>query len=160
MTLSILITRFPGLLSAAALDPKPLTVIAPLLTHSRPAVRKRAIITLAQFVPISQPQLFSDLLQKDVLPVITGGSSAEKQQIMVQLIAAVARHSSNQIAPVLGEIVPGILKALKQDSEDLRESGLQTLEVLVLRCPAEVTPFLSQIVQAGSLYIKYDPVWE
>lgn len=34
----------------------------------------------------------------------------------------------------------------------------QALEALLLRCPAEITPYLSSIVQTGNQYIKYDPV--
>jgi hypothetical protein len=34
----------------------------------------------------------------------------------------------------------------------------QALEALLLRCPAEITPFLGAIVQTGNQYIKYDPV--
>lgn len=157
MTLSILITRFPGLLASVDAQPPPLTVLAPLLSHSRPAVRKRAIGTLAQFVPVTPPALFQELLSQDVLPGIASGAS-ERQQTMVQLVAAVARHSALRIAPVLNEIVPGILKAAKKDEEELRESCLQTLEALVLRCPAEVTPYLSPMIQTASNYIKYDPV--
>jgi cullin-associated NEDD8-dissociated protein 1 len=157
MTLSILINRFPAMLSSLPLDPQPFSVIAPLLSHSRPAVRKRAITTLAQFVPISNPELFTSLLQSDMLPSIASGN-VEKQLTTIQLVAAVARQSPAQIAPVLSQIVPGVLKALLKDNEDLRESALQALEALVLRCPAEVTPFLSQIIQAGTNYIKFDPV--
>lgn len=34
------------------------------------------------------------------------------------------------------------------------------METLVLRCPTEVTPFLSKIVATALEYIKYDPVCE
>jgi cullin-associated NEDD8-dissociated protein 1 len=157
MTLSILITRFPTLISSMQLEPQPLAVLSPLLSHQRPAVRKRSITTLAQFVPISQPGLFAKLLNGEVLPTIASGNT-EKQQTMIQLLAAVARVSAGQVAPSLSEIVPGVLKAIQKENEDLRESGLQTLEALVLRCPAEVVPFLPQIIQTGTTYIKYDPV--
>lgn len=157
MALSILIARFPGFLASVDLQPAPLTVLAPLLGHTRPAVHKRAISTLAQFIPVTPPVLFQELLTRDVLPGIASGSS-ERQQTMVQLVAAVARHSALRIAPVLEEIVPSILKAVKKEEEELRESCLQTLEALVLRCPTEVTPFLSSIIQTGVVYIKYDPV--
>ena len=43
----------------------------------------------------------------------------------MQLVAAVARHSPLQIAPVLGQVVPGILKAVQRDDDELREGGLQ-----------------------------------
>ncbi|KAJ7920740.1 armadillo-type protein [Mycena leptocephala] len=69
--LSILISRFPAHLSSATLSPQPLTVLAPLLVHPRPVVRKRAIITLAQF----------------------------KQRTTVQLVAAVARTAPRKSLP-------------------------------------------------------------
>lgn len=47
--LSILITRFPAHMSTMTLQPPPVQVMIPLLSHSRPAVRKRAIVTLGKF---------------------------------------------------------------------------------------------------------------
>lgn len=32
------------------------------------------------------------------------------------------------------------------------------METLLLRCPTEVTPYISSITQAGNQFIKYDPV--
>jgi cullin-associated NEDD8-dissociated protein 1 len=158
MTLSILITRFPSLISTVPLETPPLSVITPLLAHSRPAVRKRAISTLAQFVPISNPEIFDQLLRKEIISGVVESTTPDKQQTMVQLVAAVVRTSPAPIAPALKQIIPGILKAVERDNDDIRENALQTLEVLVLRCPVEVTPFLSRIVDAGNRFIKYDPV--
>lgn len=155
--LSILISRFPNNLANATFSPPPLTALAPLLDHQRPVVRKRAIITLSQFIPISQAALFTELLKTKVLPNLAPSASLEKQRTTVQLIAAVARHSPTQIAPVLSDIVPGILKSIQKDDEELREGSLQALEALLLRCPTEITPYLSSIIQAGNQFIKYDP---
>ncbi|KAG6819791.1 hypothetical protein H0H93_008643 [Arthromyces matolae] len=155
--LSILISRFPALLAGSSFDPPPLTALAPLLSHSRPVVRKRAIITLSQYVPISPPELFNEVLTANVFPYLGDSAHLEKQKTAVQLVAAVARHSPSQIAGVLGQIVPGILKAVQKDDDELREGSLQALEAIVLRCPTEATPYLEGIVQAGNQYIKYDP---
>ncbi|KAK7001853.1 Cullin-associated nedd8-dissociated protein 1 [Favolaschia claudopus] len=155
--LTILISRFPAHLSSATLSPQPLTVLAPLLVHPRPVVRKRAIVTLAQFVPISQGYLFTDLLATHVFPFLAPNANLEKQRTTVHLIAAVARTAPTQIAPVLAEIVPGVLKAVQRDDDELREGGLQALEALLLRCPTEITPYVAPITQAGIQYIKYDP---
>lgn len=133
-------------------------MLTPLLQHPRPAVRTRAIATLAQFLPVTQPQHFSDLLRSVVLPNLSPSAGVDKQRTTVQLVAAVARHSPHQIAAALNELVPGIIKALSKDDEELRESGLQALEALVLKCPAEITPFLGNIIQSGTQFIKYDPV--
>ncbi|KAG7090596.1 hypothetical protein E1B28_009701 [Marasmius oreades] len=155
--LSILISRFPQNLSSATFSPPPLVVLAPLLSHSRPVVRKRAIVTLSQFIPISQPGLFNELLKSSVLPHLAANANIEKQRTTVQLIAAVARHSPSQIAQSLGEIVPPITKAIQRDDDELREGCLQALEVLLLRCPGELTPYISSVIQVGNQYIKYDP---
>ncbi|KAF8212549.1 armadillo-type protein [Mycena galopus ATCC 62051] len=130
--LTILISRF---LSSATLCPPPLTVLAPLLVHARPVVRKRAIITLAQFVRISQEYLFTDLLATHVFPYLAANANLEKQRTTMNLVAAVARTAPTQIAPVLAEIVPGVLRAVQRDDDELREGSLQ----------------------AGTQYIKYDP---
>jgi cullin-associated NEDD8-dissociated protein 1 len=123
--LSILISRFPANLSSSTLNPQPISVLAPLLAHQRPVVRKRAILTLAQFIPTSQRELFSELLNSYVYPYLTTSASVEKQRTTLQLVAAVARHSASQIAPVLRVIIPGILAAVQRDDDELRESGLQ-----------------------------------
>jgi cullin-associated NEDD8-dissociated protein 1 len=102
-----------------------LTVLAALLSHPRPVVRKRAIITLSQFIPISQPGLFASLLNKDILPFLDQNANLEKQRTTVQLVAAVTRHSPLDITPVFDKIVPGILKAVQRDDDELREGCLQ-----------------------------------
>jgi cullin-associated NEDD8-dissociated protein 1 len=115
-------------------------------------------VTLSQFIPISPPALFTDLLKSSVLPDLVSPASLDKQRTTVQLIAAVARHSPSQIAPFLEQIVPQILQAVNKDDDELREGCLQALEALVLRCPAETDSYLPAIIEAGSKYIKYDPV--
>ncbi|KAF5385600.1 hypothetical protein D9757_006791 [Collybiopsis confluens] len=155
--LSILISRFPSHLSASTLTPPPLVTLAPLLAHSRPVVRKRVIVTLSQFIPISAPELFSNLLSNNVLPFLAPSANLEKQRTTVNLVAAIAKHSPVQIAPSLGDIVPGIVKAAQRDDDELREGCLQALETVLLRCPTEVTPYISSIIQVGAQYIKYDP---
>ncbi|KAI0063091.1 TIP120-domain-containing protein [Artomyces pyxidatus] len=155
--LSILITRFPGFVSSLTLSPPPLQVLTPLLSHSRPAVRKRVIVTLSQFVPLSSAELFSGLLSTVINPNLLPSAELEKQRTTVNLIAAIARQSPQRIAPALGDIVPGLLKAVYKEDDELREGSLQALEALILKCPAEVTTFLTTIIQAGNVYIKYDP---
>lgn len=123
--LSILIIRFPSNLTSSTLEPHPLKVLAPLLSHPRPVVRKRAIVTLSQFIPISQEGLFSELLTAHVFPFLAPGANIDKQRTTVQLIAAVARNSPLAISSVLPEIVPGILKAIQRDDDELREGSLQ-----------------------------------
>ncbi|KAJ3902378.1 armadillo-type protein [Lentinula edodes] len=148
--LSILISRFPSHLSASSLTPHPLAVLVPLLSHPRPVVRKRAIVTLSQFITISPPELFSELFTDNVLPYLGPSENIEKQRTTVNLVAAVARHSPSQLAPMLSG-------AVQREDDELREGCLQALEILLLRCPAEIGPYVPSIVQVGNQYIKYDP---
>lgn len=76
----------------------------------------------------------------------------------MQLVSAVTRQAPVHIAPSLEKIVPGVLAAVEKDDEELREGGLQALESFLVRCPSEITPFTTAIVQAALKYIKYDPV--
>ncbi|KAJ3996104.1 armadillo-type protein [Lentinula boryana] len=155
--LSILISRFPTQLSASSLTPPPLQVLVPLLSHPRPVVRKRAIVTLSQFIPISPPELCSELFSNNVLPYLVPSANIEKQRTTVQLTASVAKHSPSQISPMLSDIVPGIVKAIQREDDELREGCLQALEIFLLRCPAEIGPYVNSIIQVGNQFIKYDP---
>ena len=107
-----------------------------------------------------------------------GSGNVEEQRTTVQLVAAVARHSPQKVDSVIGVVTPGVLEAAAREDDELREYALQVgllgfavgvradfvlvllqaLEVFILRCPTEVTPFLPQIIQVGVKYIKYDPV--
>lgn len=60
-----------------------------------------------------------------MFPYLHDSSDVRKQRTTVQLVAAVARHSPAQIAPVLVQVVPGILKAVQKDDDELREGSLQ-----------------------------------
>jgi cullin-associated NEDD8-dissociated protein 1 len=173
--LCILVTHFPTYVSSLALSPPPIQTMTPLLTHARPAVRKRAIATLSQFVPLSSPDLSAQLLSTVINPNLERSAPLEKQRTTVNLVAAIARTSPQRLASGLGAIIPGILRVVDLDDEELREGALQVksfglaffwvlilffkaLESIVLRMPAEVTPFLGTIIQVATNYIKFDPV--
>lgn len=66
--LSILVYRFPAFLSSPDLLPQRIPVLTLLSGHARPAVRKRAILTLAQFLPTAPQSYFDQLLTNVILP--------------------------------------------------------------------------------------------
>ncbi|EJD55111.1 TIP120-domain-containing protein [Auricularia subglabra TFB-10046 SS5] len=155
--LSILITRFPAFVSSPEIQPQPLTVLTPLLSHQRPAVRKRAIVTLSQFLPHAPENIFPGLVRSVIIPALAPSASLDSQRTIVQLIGAAGRYSPQKIATVLQDVVPGVLNACNRDDDELRESALQTFEILVLRCPSEITPFLNSIIGISCKLIKHDP---
>lgn len=123
--LSILVTEFPSFIANLDLEPPPLAVISPLLSHPRPAVRKRATQTLAQFAPLASGELFEALLTSEIRSNLSVTVSIEKQRTAVSLIAAIARVTPQRIAPALSEIVPGVLKLISNDDDELRDGSLQ-----------------------------------
>jgi cullin-associated NEDD8-dissociated protein 1 len=155
--LSILVSRFPGHLAAHAKNLNVLNLLAPSLHHSRAVVRKRCIVAISQFVTISEATQFSSLFQKDIAPYLESSASVDRKRTTVQLAAAIVRQSPFLVAPLLDRIVPGVLSAVQVDDDELRESCLQALETFLLRCPVEITKFLSSIVKVGTQFIKFDP---
>ncbi|KAF7318032.1 Cullin-associated nedd8-dissociated protein 1 [Mycena chlorophos] len=147
--LSILVCRFPAHLSSATLTPPPLAVLPLLPTYARPVVRKHAIVTLAQFLPISQPQLFSDLLSKHVFPFLAQQTSNTQRSSSRRCRCP----RPTQVAPLLGDIVPGVVKAVQRDDDELREGSLQALEAVLRYCARALAP----IIQAGVQFIQRDP---
>ena len=123
--LSILVTRFPTFVAKLNIEPSPVQILAPLLSHPRPAVRKRAITTIAQFVPLSSPQIFAALSASEIGPNLAPSANVEKQRTTVQFVAAIARASPQLVAVALNDIVPGILNALRRDDDEIREGSLQ-----------------------------------
>jgi cullin-associated NEDD8-dissociated protein 1 len=125
--LSILVTHFPNYVSSLSLSPPPIQTITPLLIHARPAVRKRAIVTLSQFVPLSAPELSAQLVSSVINPNLQLSAPLEKQRTTVNLVAAIARTSPQRLASGLGTIIPGIFRVVDQDDEELREAALQVI---------------------------------
>ena len=120
--LSILISRFPKYLSNPDLDPQPVAVLLPLLGHARVAVRKRTILTLSQFLPGAQQQVFDDLVKTIIIPGLQ--ANIEERRTTVQLVAAVTRQSPQKIAPILNDLVPGVLNNAAKEDDELREYTL------------------------------------
>jgi cullin-associated NEDD8-dissociated protein 1 len=132
--LSILVTHFPTYVSSLSLAPPPIQTITPLLTHARPAVRKRAIVTLSQFVPLSAPDLSAHLLSAVINPNLQLSAPLEKQRTTVNLVAAIARTSPQRLASGLRTIISGLLRVVDRDDEELREGALQVKVSLYPTC--------------------------
>lgn len=121
-------TRFPAYFSSSTSLPLPL--LTPLLSHPRPVVRKRAITTIAQTIPLSSSDSFSDLLKTEILPNLAQNAPNDKQKTIVQLVSSVVRLSTQQISSVVGEITPAVVQSLQKEDEELRESCLQVKSFL------------------------------
>jgi len=111
----------------------------------------------AQFLPFTPAESFPQIVQTVLVPGLAPSANLDQQRTIVQLVGGVGRYSPQKIAPVLADLVPGVLNACNRDDAELRESALQTLEVLVLRCPSEIGSYLNSILGVSAKLLKYDP---
>lgn len=121
--LSILVQRFPIYL--ADVEPSPVSTILPLVDHSKTPVRRRAVIVLAQAIPITPPARTEKLIYETVLPALTSKSTLESQRSTVLLVGAMGRYAPVQIADSLQSVIPSLLELAAKDDEELRENVLQ-----------------------------------
>lgn len=105
-----------------------------------------------------------------------------KKTAYAALLGTLGKTSPAKVGKILQDVVPGILSLSEAtEEEDALEASMtvsrrgstfatvdwltrlapcdrQTLEILVVRCPTEITPFLTQITARASGLLKYDPV--
>lgn len=157
--------------SQASLQNSTLSMLLTLLSSPRPHIRKRAIVALGSLVPIANREVF-DVLSERLVGVLGEGSGEgmqtdedagiediAKRTAYALLIGTLARTSANRIGKVLPQVVPGILSLSEQDQDDdALEASMTTLETLVVKCPTEVTPFLTQITSRACVLLQHDPV--
>ena len=140
-----------------------LKATTPLLSHGRPAVRKRAVAALATLIPTttsaaSSSNVFDSLISTTILPTLQASTGDDDQfRTSVSLVAALARSAPTQIGPRVGELVPLVLAGANKEDDEAKEGVLQCLEALVLKCPSETGPLLNRIVDKGTELLKYDP---
>ncbi|CAD6892675.1 unnamed protein product [Tilletia controversa] len=154
--ISEIISRFPNhFASNANLQVQILQSSLPYLRHSRPAVRKRALAVLGALGPNCASEVFTQLA-KDVSDDLDH-PSPEVNRTVIQLINTLARTSPRRLGRRLPQFMPRIISKAGIDDDELREVVLQALETIFLRCPAEVTPFVNQIVASSITLLKHDP---
>eukprot|EP01104_Vermistella_antarctica_P019462 TRINITY_DN762_c0_g1_i1.p1 TRINITY_DN762_c0_g1~~TRINITY_DN762_c0_g1_i1.p1 ORF type:complete len:1331 (-),score=413.33 TRINITY_DN762_c0_g1_i1:65-3832(-) len=139
--------------------------VLPQLTSIRTSSRKKAISCLARLsVHMPDPQfkgLVANLVEK-------AGTAKKAKNIrtFIQALGAISRSVAHRLGGFMKDVIPLVAKYCddkggKFDKDDeLRENCFQTFESLVLRCPAEITPFLDQIIALSLEYIKYDPNYD
>ncbi|KAE8220675.1 hypothetical protein CF319_g5835 [Tilletia indica] len=153
---SEIISRFPNhTASNSNLQAQILQTSLPYLRHSRPAVRKRALAVLGALGPNCASEIFTQLA-KDVSDDLDQ-PSAEVNRTVIQLINTLARTAPRRLGRRLPQFMPRIISKANIDDDELREVVLQALETILLRCPAEVTPFVNQIVACSIALLKHDP---
>ncbi|KAH8556542.1 armadillo-type protein [Umbelopsis sp. PMI_123] len=157
-TLSELLGRFGSLIpSEQQLQIQ--KVLLPLLSHPRPAVRKRTTVTIGHLVTHISEQQFESLVAFLLEKFNQNQDSSDRLRTLVQTTGVLSRYSASRLGAHIPQFLPIIITyASSEDADDeLREICFQSLESFVIRCPTEITPFVDQIIDLALTYLKYDP---
>ncbi|CAO1637772.1 unnamed protein product [Parajaminaea phylloscopi] len=155
--LTDLFSRFPrAVLENSSLQKVGLHFLVPMLSHSRMSVRKRTTNALSALAAHSASDIFTQL-STTISVDLSETTDLERSKTVVQLVGALARSCPRRLGRRLPDFMPRILQIVHQDDDELSEISLQTLELILLRCPVEVTPFLNQISELAVRLIKHDP---
>ncbi|CAG8653965.1 18991_t:CDS:10 [Rhizophagus irregularis] len=125
-------------------------VLIPLLSHSRPAFRKRTTIALGNLVTHTPDDLFNELVQQLLVEFSRAGDQHDKLKTLVQcfILRVFSRSSAPRLGKHLPQFLPLVIKNVDAcDDDELRENCLQALESFVLRCPTEITPNINTIIE-------------
>lgn len=143
------------------LQKRSLKVLIAAFDSNRAAVRKRAMLALSALGACSTSEVFTSLAEFIATALSRGNANMDLTRTIVQLLGSLAKLCPKRLGRRLPEFMPRILNILTsekaQEEDELRESCLQTIESIVLRCPTEVTPFITQVVEIAITLLKHDP---
>eukprot|EP00126_Sphaerothecum_destruens_P008187 Sdes_comp20118_c0_seq1m13154 len=127
-----------------------------ILSHSRLAVRKRAILALGHLAACGTEPLIlsiiSEILQKlDILDNLVDA------RVYISCLSVLTRSVPTFIGENMDKVFTLVIKWSQNEDDDLREACINLFEVLILRCPKDIKPFISDIIQLCLSYVKHDP---
>eukprot|EP00045_Choanoeca_perplexa_P014712 m.175090 g.175090 ORF g.175090 m.175090 type:complete len:1246 (+) comp16767_c0_seq1:136-3873(+) len=132
--------------------------LLPLLEHTRSFVQKKSINGLALLAPVTNNELFGQLVQA-LLERASNTSPASKQaQTLMWAFAALSREVGLRLGPYIPQVVPFVLTHITVEEEDeLRETCLQVLEALAHNAPADFAIHMDDTVKLAVEYLQFDP---
>lgn len=151
-----------------------LTIVIRRLESDKPVVRKRASVCLGALATVVSDNLLlhlvNDLLRRisslDISSKLTT-NLADDIRIIIQTIGTISRTVGYRLGKSLDQIIPLFIKCCGGTSSssesqelfynDLREHCFPGLESFILRCPNEISPHISAILELSLFYMKYDP---
>ena len=170
--------RFPHIISTSTqLQSTSVTALLSILSSGRLNIRKRAIPALGALIS-NNPTLF-DQVKPHVSQGLAAGGDAAK--VWANVLASLARGlNASKVGVLVNEAnVVELVLAQTEDPEetDMVEGALvvsrlfaprfhcvmlcahdQALEVLVIRCPTEMSPYVTGLTEKVLELVRYDPV--
>jgi hypothetical protein len=166
-----LLKRFGHLLREAEFN-RIMSATFSQLKHPRGTIRKRASNTLGALAFVVSDQSLNELISALLTRIeeLESGSKSNKASAecttLISTIGVISRTVGYKLSKYLDRIVPLFIRFCgSPDDEDLqneqgnelRESCFPGLESIVIRCPKEITPYISEILSNALLFTKYDP---
>lgn len=139
------------------------------LDSDKQIVRKRSRQCLGSLAVVSSESLLNEMIQKLIDKIYNNekkAGSSQETRTLIQTIGTISGMVGYRLGRHLDSIIPLFIKfcgdpfeeSQQNDaSNELREHCFPGLESFVLRCPREVTPFLSEIIKVAVAFMKYDP---
>ncbi|KAI9236724.1 MAG: putative tip120 [Podila humilis] len=158
--LSEVLFRFGSILATTNLQDKTATALFALLSHARPALRKRATLAIGNLVAHIPDNIFEDLMKHILQGLESSKNSPERLRTYIQCTGTISRSNAPRFGKFLSNVAPLVIKYTELDDDELRENALQTLESFVLRCPTEIVPYIDTIITLGLKFLRYDPNYD
>ncbi|XP_074601185.1 cullin-associated and neddylation-dissociated 1 [Brevipalpus obovatus] len=131
--------------------------LVPMLGCPRQAVRKRSIHALSSLSMSCSQALFNKIVDILLEQLQQKSPNVANLRTYIQCIAAISRQAGHRFGEHLERVMPCILTFCKLEDDELKEFCIQALESFVRRCPKEIAPHTSTIIQICLHYLCYDP---
>ncbi|KAG0260456.1 Cullin-associated NEDD8-dissociated protein 1 [Actinomortierella ambigua] len=158
--LSDVLLRFGDILAQSNLLKQTADVLFKLLSHARPALRKRSTLAIGNLVSHLPDEIFEDLMKKLLVELENKKNSHERLRTYIQCAGTISRSNAPRFGKYIGRFAPLIIRHTDLDDDELRENAIQALESFVLRCPSEVSTFIEPIIDLSLKYLRHDPNYD
>jgi cullin-associated NEDD8-dissociated protein 1 len=139
------------------------------LNHEKSGLQKRAAVCLGSLAVVSSDSLLNKLVELILGKIDTAEKKSKgstEARTLIQTIGTISRTVGYRLGRHLDRLVPLFLRfcgrpdeegSQNESADELREHCLPGLESFVLRCPREVSPYISSILAVALGFMKYDP---
>jgi cullin-associated NEDD8-dissociated protein 1 len=133
------------------------------------AIKKRVIQTLGPLVVHLTDKQFTQLMDFVVKKIETADKHQQLIYNYLQTIGIISQSAGVRVGKFINKIMPQlerfcVIESFHENSAEVNQTLIElwencmlTYEALILRCPVEIQPFVSAVVNIALQFIKYDP---
>lgn len=138
-------------------------------------VKKRAVVAVAMLAIYLNEKNLEEVIGRLTSGLDSSATNAVTRRLYISILGSMARSIPSRFGPYISSAAPRVLRALAedelslhlekmndgddvgQDFNEIREAALVTIEAFVASCPAEMRPFIGEVIASCLRYLKYDP---